>query len=77
MDLYASFNSFPKSSFLSKLDNFSSVLVGVGRGEVAEDGGGVTVGVLAAMEAGVVAVEKVASDSVGEESGIWDDGEAA
>lgn len=38
----------------------------MGRGEVAEEGGGVTEGILAVMEVGVSAMEKEVSSAVGE-----------
>lgn len=55
----------------------ASVLVSGRHGEVAEDGGGVNIGVLAATEVGMSVVEKVAPASAGLESHIRDDGEAA
>ena len=44
---------------------------------MAEDGDGVTIGILVATEVGVSVVEKVAAASVGLESCIRDDGETA
>lgn len=48
----------------------TSVLVAVGRGEVPEDGCGVTEGVLAATDVSVAAVQKERSSSAGEDEEV-------